>query len=103
MSFFITSHYVHTVNCGPTCLTELQILSLESYHPSSDKVPHPRPHSSNLHETLIPDAHVLCHHVWPVGRGEGTVWDFLSERYNERVGEEDRKVRKDKEGEEQME
>lgn len=38
---------------------------LESYHPSSDKVSHPRPHCGNLHETLVPDAHVFCHHVGP--------------------------------------
>lgn len=38
---------------------------MHSHHPSSDKVSHPRSHSSNLHEALIPDAHVLCHHVRP--------------------------------------
>lgn len=71
----------------------LQILLLESHHPSSDKVSHPRPHGCDLHETLIPDAHVLCHHVWPVGR-EGQ--KSTSERFNERVGREDGKDRKER-------
>lgn len=38
----------------------------KSHHPGSDKISHPCPHSSNLHKTLIPDAHVFCHHVRPV-------------------------------------
>ena len=38
---------------------------LRSHHPRCDKVSHPRPHGSNLHKALIPDAHVICHQVRP--------------------------------------
>lgn len=37
-----------------------------SYHPSCDKVPHPGPHSSYLHETLISDAHIVCNDICSV-------------------------------------
>lgn len=36
---------------------------LESHHPRRHKIPHPCPYSSHLHQTLVPDAHVLRHHV----------------------------------------
>lgn len=44
-----------------------------SHHPRSDEVSHPRPDSGNLHKTLVPDAHVLCHHVRP-RRKEDQKW-----------------------------
>lgn len=45
----------------------------KSHHPSSDKISHPCPHRSNLHKTLIPDAHVFCHHVRPARKESARV------------------------------
>lgn len=35
------------------------------HHPRCHKISHPRSYSSHLHEALVPDAHVLRHHVRP--------------------------------------
>lgn len=48
----------------------LNIRAKNSDHPSGDEVSHPGSHSSDLHEALVPDAHVVGHHVRPAGRGD---------------------------------
>lgn len=48
----------------------LNIKAEYSDHPSGDEVSHPGSHGCDLHEALVPDAHVVGHHVRPASRGD---------------------------------
>lgn len=48
----------------------LNIKAKYSDHPSGDEVSHPGSHGCDLHEALVPDAHVVSHHVRPASRGD---------------------------------
>lgn len=70
----------------------------QSDHPGGDEVAHPRSHRGDLHEALVPDAHVVRHHVRPAGGEGGGVkeaavclgnYDWKHKRRRQREGKED--------------